>query len=123
MPEPQTPTPTIVRKPGELYIVGTRITLYHVMDYLFAGWPPHLIAQWLNITDQQMADVMTYLREHHPEVVGQLHQVLLQAEENQRYWEERNRDRLADIAAQPPKAGQEALRAKLQALKAKLQDR
>jgi len=122
MPSQQTLTPAIVRQPGGLYITGTRITLYHVMDYLFAGWPPHLIAQWLNITDQQIADVMTYLSEHHTEVVGQYHQVLLQAEENQRYWDERNRDRLADIAAQPTQVGQEALRAKLQALKAKLQD-
>jgi hypothetical protein len=93
------------------------------MDYLLAGWPPHLIGQWLNVTDRQMADVMTYLSEHHTEVVGQYHQVLLQAEENQRYWNDRNRDRLAEIAAQPPKPGQEALRAKLQELKAKLQNR
>lgn len=116
-------TPTVVRKPGGLYIAGTRITLYHVMDYLLAGWPPHLIAQWLNVSDQQMVDVMTYLDEHHTEVVGQYHQVLLQAEENRRYWDAHNRERLAEIAAQPPKPGQEALRAKLQELKAKLRDR
>jgi len=123
MSEQQAVAPTIVRKPGGLYIAGTRITLYHIMDYLLAGWPPHLIGQWLNVTDRQMADVMTYLSEHHTEVVGQYHRVLLQAEENQRYWDDRNRDRLAEIAAQPPKPGQEALQAKLQELKANLQNR
>jgi uncharacterized protein (DUF433 family) len=122
MSEQQAVASTIVRKPGGLYIAGTRITLYHVMDYLLAGWPPHLIGQWLNVTDQQMADVMTYLREHHTEVVGQYHQVLLQAEENQRYWEDRNRDRLAEIASQPPKPSQEALRARLRELKAQLKN-
>jgi hypothetical protein len=120
MSEQQVVAPTVIRKPGGLYIAGTRITLYHVMDYLLAGWPPHLIGQWLNITDRQMADVMTYISEHHTEVVGQYHQVLLQAEENQQYWDDRNRDRLAEIATQPPKPGQEVLRAKLRELKAKL---
>lgn len=115
----QATVPTVVRKPGGLYVAGTRITLYHVMDYLLAGRPPHLIAQWLNLTDLQMADVMTYLDEHRIEVVGQYHQVLLKAEENRQYWENRNRDRLAEIEASPPKPGQEALREKLQELKAK----
>ncbi|PON10509.1 DUF433 domain-containing protein, partial [Candidatus Entotheonella serta] len=50
------------------------------------------------------------------------HQVLLQAEESRQYWEDRNRDRLAEIAAAPPKPGQEAMQAKLQALKAQLQN-
>lgn len=113
---------TITKKPGGLYITGTRITLYHIMDYLLAGWSPHLIAQWLHVTDWQMAEVMTYLDEHRTEVVGQYHQVLLQAEESRQYWEDRNRDRLAEIAAAPPKPGQEAMQAKLQALKAQLQN-
>jgi hypothetical protein len=35
------------------------------------------------------------------------------------YWEERTRDRLAQIAAMPPKPGTEALRAKLAEHRAK----
>lgn len=123
MSEQKVVSPTVVRKPGGLYIAGTRITLYHVMDYLLGGWPPHLIGQWLHVTDQQMADVMTYIDEHLTEVVGQYHHVLLQAEENQRYWEKRNRQRMAEIAARPPKPGQEALREKLQELRATLKNR
>jgi hypothetical protein len=45
--------------------------------------------------------------------------VLQQAEENRQYWEARNRERLATLATLPPKLGQEAIRAKLQAWKAK----
>jgi hypothetical protein len=47
-------------------------------------------------------------------------QVLQYAEENRRYWEERSRERLAEIAAMPPKPGQEALREKLRQRKAEL---
>ena len=45
--------------------------------------------------------------------------VLKEAEELRLYYEEKNRDLIARIAAQPPKPGQEAIRAKLQAAKAK----
>jgi len=33
----------IVRTSRGLSIAGTRITLYQVMDYVKAGWPPELI--------------------------------------------------------------------------------
>jgi hypothetical protein len=46
--------------------------------------------------------------------------VLKEAEELRLYYEEKNRDLIARIAAQPPKPGEEAIRAKLQAAKAKL---
>jgi hypothetical protein len=42
-------------------------------------------------------------------VEAQYQEVLQTAEEIRRFWEERNRDRLAQIAAMPPKPGQEAL--------------
>ena len=38
----------------------------------------------------------------------------------QKYYEEQNRDLIARIAAQPPKPGTEAIRAKLRAERAKL---
>ena len=43
------------------------------------------------------------------------------AVEIRQYWEEQNRERFAMIAAMPPKPGQEALRAKLQAWKARIE--
>lgn len=45
--------------------------------------------------------------------------MLEQAEEIRQYWEERNRDRLARVAAMQPNPGQETLWAKLQEQKAR----
>jgi hypothetical protein len=58
MSETATSQPTVVRTDRGLSIAGTRITLYHVMDYVTAGWPPHLIRDWLNLTEQQIQDVI-----------------------------------------------------------------
>jgi len=90
------------------------------MDYLHAGWPPHLIRDEFNLTDKQIADVMDYIETHRDEVETEYQAVLQQAEENRHYWETRNKERLARIATLPPKPGQEELRAKLQAARAKL---
>jgi len=67
-----------------------------------------------------MADVMMYIEEHRPEVEAEYQQVLAYAAEVRRYWEERNRDRVARIAASPPPPGKEAIWAKLEARKAQL---
>jgi uncharacterized protein (DUF433 family) len=112
--------PTVIRTGRGLTIAGTRITLYQVMDYLKDDWPPRLVQHWLDITEAQMADVMTYLREHREEVEAEYELVIRQAEERRRYWEERNRERLAEIAKLPPRPGEEAIRAKLQEAKKRL---
>ena len=63
---------------------------------------------------------MEYINAHRTEVEAEYAQVLEYAEENRRYWEERNRERFAAIAAMPPKPGQEAIRIKLQEWKSRL---
>jgi len=90
------------------------------MDYLRAGWPPHLIRDEFNLTDKQMNDVMEYITAHRDQVEQEYQAVLQQAEENRRYWEARNRERFERIAQTPPPPDQEQLRAKLQAIKARL---
>lgn len=57
---------------------------------------------------------------HRVEVEAEYQTVLQEAEELRQYWEEQNRELFARIATQPPKSGTEAIRAKLQAAKAKL---
>ncbi len=114
------PPPTVLRTSRGLSIAGTRITLYDVLDYVHAEWPPKLIQHWFNLTDQQIADVMAYLALHRAEVEAEYQQVLQQAAANRAYWEVRNRERLAQIAQLPPKPGQEAVIAKLRARKAEL---
>ena len=109
--------PTVVRNERGLSINGTRITLYDLMDYLHAGLSPDEIREWLPLTQQQVAAAMEYIATHQAEVDAEYHQVLARAEENRRYWEERNRDRLAQIEAMPPKPEHAAAWAKLQAMK------
>jgi uncharacterized protein (DUF433 family) len=112
--------PTVIRTERGLSIAGTRITLYDVMDYVEEEWPPSLIRQWLDLTEQQMADVLTYIEEHHDEVEVEYQQVLAYAAELRQYWDERNRERFTQIAALPPPPGKEEPWARLQAKKAKL---
>ena len=112
---------TVVRTERGLSIAGTRITLYNIMDCVTAGWPPKLIRDRFDLTDQQLTDVLAYIVDHRAEVEAEYQQVLQQAEETRRYWEERNRERFARIAAVPPKPEQAAIRAKLAAAKARRQ--
>jgi len=111
---------TVVRTERGLSIAGTRITLYLVMDYLKADWPPELIKNWLNITDAQMADVMAYIAGHREEVQAEYEEVLRTADENRAYWEQRNKDRLRIISQLPPEPGQEEIYAKIKKRKSEL---
>ena len=120
MTESVTPSSTVVRTSRGLSIAGRRLTLYSIMDYLRAGWPPHLIRDEFNLTDKQMNDVMEYITAHRDQVEQEYKMVLQQAEENRRYWETRNRERFERLAQTPPPQDQEQLRAKLQVIKARL---
>lgn len=112
---------TVVRREDMgLTIGGTRLTLYDIMDYLKADWPVKRIQTLFKLSDQQMADIIEYIDVNREEVETEYQLVLKQAEENRRYWEERNRERFAQIAAMPPKPGQEELRAKLKEWKERL---
>lgn len=111
---------TVVRTSRGLSIAGTRITLYTILDYLNAEWPPKLIQAWFSLTDTQMGDVLAYIAAHCDEVEREYQQVLQQAEEIRRYWEERNSERLAQSTPTPLAPDQAALRAKLQAWKDKI---
>ena len=109
----------IIRTERGLSIAGTRITLYDVMDYVTAEYPPKFIRGMLNLTDEQVNDALFYIEANRAEVEAEYQTVLKEAEEIRQYWEERNREHFARIAAMPPKPGREALWAKLQAQKAR----
>jgi uncharacterized protein (DUF433 family) len=110
----------IIRTERGLTIAGTRITLYDVMDYLKSGWSPQLIRDWLPLTEQQLKVALSYIDTHRSDVEAEYQTVLQTAQEIEDYWREKNRERLAHLAALSPKPGQEELHAKLQAWKAKL---
>jgi len=111
---------TVVSTERGLSIAGTRITLYTIMDYLKADWPPELIQHWFDLTDQQIAEVITYIEDNRDQVEAEYQQVLEYAAERRRYWEEQNQERLAQIRKLPPPPGKEELWAKLQAWKASM---
>ena len=120
MTEPSTLETAIVRTSRGLSIAGTRITLYDVMDYVQAGQPAEEIQKWLKLSDQQIAEAMAYIEQHRTEVEAEYHQVVQEAEENRRYWEERNREQFEAMASVPPTPEQAAIRAKIAAHKEKL---
>ena len=116
-----TEEPAIIRTERGLTIAGTRITLYDVMDYLKAQYPQQLISEKLGLNNDQIRSALAYIETHHVEFEAEYQECLQTAKEIRQYWEERNRERFAKIAAMPPKPGQEALRAKLQAWKARIE--
>jgi uncharacterized protein (DUF433 family) len=103
----------IVNTERGLALRGTRITLYDVMDYLKADYPHKYIRDIFNLTDEQMNGVLAYIEAHQAEVEAEYQEVLQTAQEIRQYWQERNRERLAKIAAAPPRSGYEAVRLKL----------
>jgi hypothetical protein len=64
---------------------------------------------------------LAYIEANRAIVEAEYQIVLKEAEELRQYYEEKNRDLIARLAAQPPKPGQEEVRAKLQAAKAKFE--
>jgi uncharacterized protein (DUF433 family) len=100
-------------------IVGTRISVYDIMDYLHEDWPPKLIRDWLGLTDVQIGSAITYIQEHKEQLEREYRELELEAEENRRYWEEfaRNRPMPPPITDSPERA---ALRAKLAEFRSKL---
>lgn len=113
----------IIRTERGLTIAGTRITLYDVMDYVTAQYPPKFIRGLFELTEEQINAALAYIESNRATVEVEYQMVLKEAEELRQYYEEKNRDLIARLAAQPPKPGQEAVRAKLQAAKAKFESR
>lgn len=110
---------SIVRTERGLTISGTRITLYDIMDYLKSQYPSKFIRSLFDLTDEQINVALCYIEANLPEVEAEYQVVLKQAEENRRYWEERNREHFARVAAMPMRPGREALWAKLREQKAR----
>ncbi len=111
--------PAIIRTERGLTISGTRITLYDVMDYVMAQYPPKFIRSLFDLTQDQIEVALSYIKANRPEVEAEYQLVLKQAEENQQYWKARNHEHAARASATSPKPGREALWVKLQAQKAR----
>lgn len=108
---------TVVRTERGLTVDGTRLTLYTLLDYIKAGWPPKLIKDWFDLTDEQINDVFGYIAAHAAEVEAEYQQVLSHSAQDECYWRNYNRDYVMQIAAQPTTPEKAAIKAKLQAWK------
>lgn len=111
-----TKRPAISRTERGLVLTGTRITLYDIMDFLAAGRPPVEIRDRLCLSDRQVTDALSYIEAHRAEVEAEYADVLRSAKEERHYWEARNRDRIAAIAAMPPRSDSPEARARLKEL-------
>jgi uncharacterized protein (DUF433 family) len=109
----------IIRTERGLTIPGTRITIYDVMDYVTAQYPPKFIQGLFDLTEEQINAALVYIETHRAEVEAEYQQILQEAEELRQYYEEQNRERVAQSAAKPPKPGTKAAWEKLRATKAK----
>ena len=114
-----TEQPEIIRTERGLTISGTRTSLYAVLDFLKAQYPPKLIRDKFNLTDAQIEAALSYIEANKTEVEAEYQEVLQTREEIRQYWEDRNRDRFANLATKPRKQEQKALWEKLEQQKAK----
>jgi uncharacterized protein (DUF433 family) len=103
-----------------LSIAGTRITLYDVMDYAKAQYPPKFIATLLGLTEAQVSGALDYIATNRAEVEAEYELVLQEAEELRQHYEQENRELVERIAKMPPPPGREAAWEKLQTQKARL---
>lgn len=121
MHSPSNGQAAIIRTERGLAIAGTRITLYDVMDYVTEQYPPKFIRAMLSLTDEQVNAALSYIDAHREKVEAEYQSILQEVEELRQYYEAQNHDLIAHIAAKPPRPGTEAIRAKLQAERAKLE--
>ena len=84
-----------------------------------AQYPPKFIRGLFELTEAQINAALAYIEVNRADVEAEYQMVLKEAEELRLYYEEKNRDLIARIAAQPPKPGTEAAWEKLRAAKAK----
>lgn len=107
----------IIRTERGLTIAGSRATLYDVMDFLKAQYPPKLIRDKFNLTNEQLDAALSYLEVNRVQLEAEYLEVLATREEIRQYWEDHNREHFARIAKMPHKSNQEALWAKLEGKK------
>jgi uncharacterized protein (DUF433 family) len=113
------PTSTIERKETGLYISGTRITIYDVLDFAIAQYPAKFIANMLNLSLEQVQIALEYIDTHRAEVEAEYRSITLEAAQLQDYWQEQNRELNERVAKLPAPVGKEAAWQKLQDQKAK----
>jgi uncharacterized protein (DUF433 family) len=110
--------PGIVRRTDRgLCIAGTRISLYLIMDYLKAGWPPHLIRHWLGLSEEEISNATSYIETNQAEFQAEYDEVVKKADAREKRYRERTRQIQATLVKPNLTPEQTVALARLQALK------
>ncbi len=99
---------TVVRAAGGLTIKGSRLTLFAIMDEIREGNSLKNVRDLYELTDEEMLDILDYIHLHKAEVEKEYQSALKSAEENRKYWDEKNQEQLGRIYIQ-----RDVVRAKL----------
>ena len=91
----------IIRTEKGLTIVGTRITLYDVIDLLKADYPKKLIKDKLNLSSRQIEAALSYIKSNNAAVEAEYNSVLQTRKEIYQYWQQKNQQRLTAIEVMP----------------------
>lgn len=103
---------TVVRAAGGLTIKGSRLTLFAIMDEIREGNSLKNVRDLYELTDEEMLDILDYIHLHKAEVEKEYQSALKSAEENRKYWNEKNQEQLGRIYIQ-----RDVVRAKLHELR------
>lgn len=112
-----TKTSLIVETPRGPSLVGTRITVYSVMDYIKGGRSRAYIRQIMNLTNEQFDAVYEYIEQHKEEVERDYARIVARSEELRAYYEEQNRHRHPFPPDMPREEKQKLVRQKLEQMK------
>ena len=99
---------TVIRTERGLTVKGSRLTLYYIMDAMKENNSLKNIRDIYELTDEEMLDILDYIHLNKEDVEKEYQEVLQSAEQNRKYWEERNRELMAISYQQ-----REVIRAKL----------
>jgi len=83
---------TVVRTEAGLTVKSSRLTLYTIMDSMRENNSLKNVRDIYELTDEEMLDILDYIHLHKDEVEKEYQQVVKSSEENQKYWEEKNRE-------------------------------
>jgi hypothetical protein len=113
--------PHVIRRSDRgLCVAGTGKTLYTIMDFIKAEWPKKLIQDWMELTDEQISCVMEYIKTYRKEFEAEYDSVVKDAEEDRKYWEKLNQERIEKNRKMGPPPGKEELWNFVQSWKAEL---
>jgi len=83
---------TVIRTQNGLTVNGTRLNLYHIMDEMQGKNSLKNVRDIYELTDEEMLDILDYIHLNKEEFEKDYQSVLKSAEENKKYWEERNKE-------------------------------